>query len=1188
MKTFRRHLWPLVAIFLLGLTPLSYFRDRLLIFGGDHGLWILNPGYQIYRDLFLWNTRGIEEFQPYSPLLVPYLLILRFLELLKLPAFTAEAILLSVLFIAAGFSMYFLASSLFGSEKKLLGFAAAIFYMFNSYNIVNWAIPHPVPMASYAFYPLIFAFFVRGLHSKGKPFLDAIIVGLGSLILVTGNFAPSFLLITYFTIFLYFIFYLIFLGAKGERIRALKFTALSAIVIFLFNIWWIVPLVTLSREGAAWFASSTMSLEWSVQNYSKYSSFLHLFQLFGWPGWGTDTFGYDKAYTTNPFLIILSFLPIFLVLTGLILLKSRFVNLSQRNRNIFLFFVGFYLLAMFLSKGIQPPLETLNWWLYKFVPGFAIFRTVSVKLGIMMTLSMAILFSVSLTIVHQRLRKKWLTGMIVALILIYNYPFFTGAAILAKKSFYDSTVHHKLPQYYLDTADWINQQVDDFKILPLPAQGNWEIYKWDDDERYIGVDVFNELSNKTVKHAYTSGDLIKTDIYNAFRQQTAQNVDKILGFLNIKYLLLQKNSDPAVFGTLTPNYIEKQIMSLENVYLEKNFGPLNFYRLDDKYFLPHIYVPKTTTYVVNENLNITPFASFDDFTVLNEVYFANDVRVADKKLEILDRTKNIYISAELANSELLIQDNFNSEVIFPYVRLTPDHILYPYISWKERRAEGEVTDKADKLDALIDLKLLYASKRVVETEKLLDKGNLDFMEKTLGRYEEQVNEIVATVKKGEQKERLPSGILAKVVAYAEKQKERLKSLRHRLPTNLQERINRTIKVIDNAESTLLGKTSTEDPKASRVYYKFVIPKAGKYAIYLEGKNLDKYWQFEGERLTGELRASFEKIEQLSANIKERDKTWILLTEMTFNEGAYQLYFDDFKAKSLFSNRSARVASTPTNLGVTNLQLPNLEPNGVYKISFDYRNELGSPPRFVVWQVEDEDFTRKEIEKAIMETLNSQFVTSSIGNKSKTLQVVLGPQEKFKKDYSWQSYEVIFEPRPQSNSFGIAFFADPASDPTNKAAITVNLYDNLNVEKVFTNKVVLKSQKNDSNSMLPNIVFTKINPIKYKVEVINASDPYTLIFTEAFHAGWKAYLLENKKQTAESAPWETWLKKPLPEKNHYLVNGYANAWRIEKQGDYEIILEFWPQRLFYIGLFIAGLTLTLALCYLTYEKIKSLS
>jgi len=83
-------------------------------------------------------------------------------------------------------------------------------------------------------------------------------------------------------------------------------------------------------------------------------------------------------------------------------------------------------------------------------------------------------------------------------------------------------------------------------------------------------------------------------------------------------------------------------------------------------------------------------------------------------------------------------------------------------------------------------------------------------------------------------------------------------------------------------------------------------------------------------------------------------------------------------------------------------------------------------------------------------------------------------------------------------------------------------------------------------------------------------------------------------------FETWFKKPLDEKNHLVVNGYANSWIIDpneicKTGvckknedgsyDMELVVEFWPQRLFYVGLGISGLTLLGCVGYLIYDWAK---
>lgn len=77
-------------------------------------------------------------------------------------------------------------------------------------------------------------------------------------------------------------------------------------------------------------------------------------------------------------------------------------------------------------------------------------------------------------------------------------------------------------------------------------------------------------------------------------------------------------------------------------------------------------------------------------------------------------------------------------------------------------------------------------------------------------------------------------------------------------------------------------------------------------------------------------------------------------------------------------------------------------------------------------------------------------------------------------------------------------------------------------------------------------------------------------------------------------------KRIELKDHFLVNGYANAWYVDldklkdsmtiksdKGGkkEFEIILEFKPQRLFEIGVVISLTTLSLCITYLVYDSIK---
>lgn len=107
-----------------------------------------------------------------------------------------------------------------------------------------------------------------------------------------------------------------------------------------------------------------------------------------------------------------------------------------------------------------------------------------------------------------------------------------------------------------------------------------------------------------------------------------------------------------------------------------------------------------------------------------------------------------------------------------------------------------------------------------------------------------------------------------------------------------------------------------------------------------------------------------------------------------------------------------------------------------------------------------------------------------------------------------------------------------------------------------------------------INFKKINPTKYFVEINGADDPYTLVLSENYHQGWKA-LLDNQS---------------LPDKRHFLAQEFANGWHIIPKDsggikNYILIIEYWPQRLFYIGAIISILTMAFCIIYGLKKSIK---
>jgi hypothetical protein len=96
-------------------------------------------------------------------------------------------------------------------------------------------------------------------------------------------------------------------------------------------------------------------------------------------------------------------------------------------------------------------------------------------------------------------------------------------------------------------------------------------------------------------------------------------------------------------------------------------------------------------------------------------------------------------------------------------------------------------------------------------------------------------------------------------------------------------------------------------------------------------------------------------------------------------------------------------------------------------------------------------------------------------------------------------------------------------------------------------------------------YIRVNPTSYILDV-NSSLPFFLVLNQLYNENWKISINGTE----------------LPQENHFIGFKYANVWKIEKTGHMIIKIDFYPQKLFYIGLIITSIVyITLFLL----EKIK---
>lgn len=106
------------------------------------------------------------------------------------------------------------------------------------------------------------------------------------------------------------------------------------------------------------------------------------------------------------------------------------------------------------------------------------------------------------------------------------------------------------------------------------------------------------------------------------------------------------------------------------------------------------------------------------------------------------------------------------------------------------------------------------------------------------------------------------------------------------------------------------------------------------------------------------------------------------------------------------------------------------------------------------------------------------------------------------------------------------------------------------------------------NVLPEVVFHKISPVEYTVNVKNVIKPFFLVLSESFDTHWRASV-DNQF---------------VDETYHFMANGYSNVWYVapEQVGQtdvdsFTITLYYTPQNLFYAGLVIS--LLSVLVCFI---------
>ena len=220
-----------------------------------------------------------------------------------------------------------------------------------------------------------------------------------------------------------------------------------------------------------------------------------------------------------------------------------------------------------------------------------------------------------------------------------------------------------------------------------------------------------------------------------------------------------------------------------------------------------------------------------------------------------------------------------------------------------------------------------------------------------------------------------------------------------------------------------------------------------------------------------------------------------------------------------------------------------ETNGnVMKVSFEYKHLTGDNPKFTIWAKSVDGSLNKEIYSEDLETTSG-----------------------------WTKFEKLIEvPEDKKNNIGIYLYSFSKGN-----YLTENSYKGIKIELFnwpLAERIFLAPEKffNDDQNKYE---VKQINFSKYKIKITDIDEPFLLNFLESFDNYWRLYARNG------------FSKKRLTD--HFMINGYANGFIIdpkilEEKGilemkengkyDLELVMEYFPQRLFYLALLVSLLAL----------------
>jgi hypothetical protein len=785
------------------------------------------------------------------------------------------------------------------------------------------------------------------------------------------------------------------------------------------------------------------------------------------------------------------------------------------------------------------------------MPGFVIFRSPIFKFGYALWFAYSILLAVSLGyIIRWAKNRLWsrrvffypLTITVVAVfIILYHYPYLTGDIFLWSKGRLATRV--SVPHYVFDTVEWFDQQDTVGRILLLPrANTTWnaDIYTW----KYFSL--YPLLANVSrLPFLYNHDGLSENerviiyDVYHAILAQDVGRISTLSRILRISHVVVRNDYyyDLDWAQTDPPRLYTEAIEKIPLFSKTAQFGAWDVYELDTGIDNDQVELAANVTIYNPPEEFIKALHSLD---VTTDEVVGPPVFIAQSSADLIggmntlvDRELSIAVCSTCRALRVL------PSISFPDLRILPNSPLYKLA--KSITGEGDRVPYNQSDTNLYDL----LGRSLIYTQELFALSRVGLSQEEATRiYPEVTEHLEATYQAIDRNIDDLSHNHAEYIATAPTILAYVRAEEERLRDVVSNNIMRSYyEVLLGPLRTLVRIKQKIESSIARIEYiddkLFVINDVrGKHEAYLfdDERSVESYTAgtiVYNDRVASGSAVSSKALHIEPFSAKEEANVVVALPEENLAEQGVE-YRYDFGGIGPTTCYGARIENTE---GV------------LYRIAFDLYNNFSHELNYVIFPLDD-DYVNTGLTKPLyLEKLPRHD------------DVVQRKEFHYKNDLRVSSSVFIGVCAPQLT----------------KVLFTENIRS-FSIYRLYNPYVILlgKNSANREVQQVPNHRIEKVNQTKYSIHVENAQTPYILLLHERFHEGWEVYFSDQPA---------FFLTKSLASEHHLEVNGYSNGWYIDKPGTYSLVIEYRPQRMFYYGLGITGISLSGVFLYVIFRFYK---